>query len=409
MGLLSRGFEPKAMNSHELERLILSTYGGGATAAGVSVNSDTAMRLMTVYNCVKVLYNCISQMPCQLMEEVNGIKSKAKEHYLYRKIGKFPNSWMTAAEFWGMAIAHVSLRGNFYAFKARIPGRPIKELIPIPAGRVKEVVQNKDFSLTYKIQDADGVSEKSYSQNEIMHLRGIVSNGFMGMNPIEYARESIGIGLAKEQFTSRFFSKGLHPGAVIKHPLSLSAPAHKNHKQNLQEKYQGLGNSHEFMLIDEAMDITFPPIKFVDQQFLELGKFNEAQIAGMFGVPLMLIQAGDSPTTYASATEFKRTFVDMTLAPIAVNFESGIDRDLLTEEEQSRYYAKFNLNSLLRGNIVERFGAYNTAINSEIMNPNECRELEDLNPYEGGDIYKTRTSTTKEPNKADTGNGDKAK
>ena len=153
-----------------------------------------------------------------------------------------------------------------------------------------------------------------------------------------------------------------------------------------------------------------PQIRLVDAQFLELGKFNEAQNCGMFGVPLMLVQAGDNPTTYASATEFKRTFVDMTLAPIFVNFESAADRDCLTSIEQDRYYAKFNLNALLRGNIVERFGAYAVGITNKFMSSNEARALEDWNPREGGDVYEnpntsTNTSSTQNNNSPATEKG----
>lgn len=391
---------PQAAISSTQEAMIREIYGGGyATSSGISVSSETAMRLLTVHNCVKVLYNCISQMPCQLMEEVGGIKNKAKGHYLYRKISKRPNQWMTAPEFWGMAIAHISLRGNFYAFKTRNSIGQIIELLPIAPGRVREVIQNPNYSLTYKIASPDGSIIKEYPQSAILHIRGMVDNGFMGINPIERAaREAVGLGLANEKFLSRFFGNGAHPGTIIKHPLSLNAPAHAELKKSLKLKMDGLGKSWDTVLLDEGMDVTFPPVKLVDAQFLELGKFNEAQIAGMFGVPLMLIQAGDNPTTYASATEFKRTFVDLVLAPIAVNFESSIDRDCLTDEEQDRYYTKFNLNSLLRGNIVERFGAYAVGINSEILNPNECRQLEDMNSYEGGDEYRTRTSSMKETN-----------
>lgn len=402
MGIVGRIMRPRAAVPTYGPEDDRSYYPGGAlyggyalTAAGVPVSSDTAMRLLTVYNCVKVLYNCVSQMPCQLMQEVSDTKSKAKEHWLYRIISKRPNSWMTAPEFWGMAIAHVSLRGNFFAYKLGVPGRPIQQLIPLKPGTVQNVVQNDDYSLTYEIMVKG--QKQEIPQERMMHIRGLVTNGVMGLNPIECAAQGIALGMARDQFLSRSLGKGLHPGAVIKHPQTLNAPAYANLKAQLKEKYAGLSNSWEFMLIDEAMDITFPPVKLVDAQFLELGKFNEAQIAGMFGVPLMLIQAGDNPTTYASATEFKRTFVDLVLTPIAVNFESAIDRDCLSEKEQDRYYTKFNLNSLLRGNITERFAAYATAIDKEIMNPNECRALEDMNAYPGGNEYRTRTSTTKAP------------
>jgi phage portal protein BeeE len=43
------------------------------------------------------------------------------------------------------------------------------------------------------------------------------------------------------------------------------------------------------MLLDEGMDITWPDIKLVDAQFMEQMKLSDAQIAGLYRVPLMLI------------------------------------------------------------------------------------------------------------------------
>ena len=407
MGIFKRAFakifSPKAMTSDELYRMIISTYGGGPTSSGISVNSDTAMRLMTVHNCVKVLSQSIAQLPLHLMEKSENIKKKADNHHLYPILHDQPNSWMTASEFWGMAIAHIALRGNFYAYKAQLLGRPIRQLIPFKTDVIQEVVQNPDYSLTYKAE-LNGV-KKEFSGDEIMHLRGLTMNGFTGINPIQYARESIGLGLAGEQFLAKFYGKGMHPGAIVEHPLSLSAPAHKNLKTNLQEKYAGLGSAWDLMLLDEGMKVNFPEVKLVDAQFLELGKFNQSEICGMFRVPLMLVQAGDAPTTYASAEQFMLAFVTHALTPLVVNIEQAIRRDLLTEEEKGRYFAKFEMRGLLRGAFKEQMEGLQTAVNTEIMNPNEARDILDMNPYDGGEIYKTRTSTTKEqkesPDKGD--------
>ena len=403
MGFFSNIIRPKA--SSTLDKLLVEYFGGGGTASGINVNSESAMRLMTVHNCIKVLFNCMSQLPCHLMEDVNGIKGEAKTHPLYNVIGKRPNRWMTRSEFWGLCEVHICTRGNFLAFKNMVRGE-VRELLPINPNRVMEIRQNSDWSLTYKIADAENWDNtnrgparehRDYSQDEIFHVRGMSLNGYSGLNPIEYARESIGLGLASEKFLSKYFAKGVQPSAIIKHPLGLNAQTYANMKAVFKEKYEGLGSDQNrgFMFLDEGMDITFPPIKLVDAQFLELGRFNEAQICGMFGVPLMLVQAGDNPTTFASANEFKRTFIDMVIVPKAANVENSISRDCLSTDEQVRYYPKFNLNAMYRGNIKERFDAYAVGIDKEILNPNECRDWEDLNPYKGGDVYKTRTSTVK--------------
>ena len=373
--------------------------GGAFYGADMPVSSDTAMRQMTVNNCVRVLFNCVSQMPCQLMEEVNDIKNKAKKHYLYKLIGKRPNSWMTSPQFFGMAIVYICLRGNFYAYKARI-GNKITALLPLHPDKV-QVKQEDDWSITYKVTSSKG--QKDYTQDDIFHIRGLSLDGITGINPIEYARQCVSNGQSSETFIGNYFSKGMHPGAVITHPYTQSTVNYLNQLEALKIKYAGLNNAQDVMLLEKDTTITFPTIKLVDQQFIEQQRFTESQIAGMYGVPLILIQAGDTPATYASSTEFKRNFVDMTLAPIAVNFETTIDRDCLTEAEQDRFYAKFNLNSLLRGNITERFAAYQVGINSEVLSPNECRQLEDLNDYEGGDEYRTRTSSLKQDTTQDTG------
>jgi hypothetical protein len=42
---------------------------------------------------------------------------------------------------------------------------------------------------------------------------------------------------------------------------------------------------------------------------------------------------------------------------------------------------------------MTRFNAYSLAIQNRIMNPNEVRQLESMNPYEGGDNYENPNIT----------------
>lgn len=407
MGIVSRMARPAALDSEELYRMIVSTFGGGPTHSGVSVNSDSAMRLITVQNCVRMRSSTLSRLPCHVMEQDGKLKNKATDFYLYEKLLHQPNSWMTAPEFWGMAEAYMSLRGNFIAYKSGLPGRPIRELIPIPINPgvdsltggiihrtgLTQITQNEDYTLDYEVQFKNG-DTKHLSESQVFHLRGLTLNGFTGLNPIEYAREAIGKGIASEQHLARWFAKGLHPSAIIKHPQPLNGPAFANRREALKERYEGLGKSHEFMLLDEAMDISFPAISLVDAQFIEQMKLTEAQICGMFRVPLMLVNGGDKAPTYASAEQFM-LFYQMFSIDVGV-YESAIRRDLLNPEERQKYYAKFSLNALNRGDFKTRMAGYREGVNAEIFSPNECREWEDLNPYEGGDEYRTRTSSMKQ-------------
>jgi HK97 family phage portal protein len=408
MNFMDRLPRPKAMTNYgptdDRSYFPGGSYYGGVDLAGLPLTSEGAMRQMTVNNCVRVLYNCISQMPCQLMEEVDDVKNKAKEHYLYKIIGKRPNSWMTSPQFFGMAIVHICLRGNFYAYKARV-GNKITALLPLHPDRV-QVSQNDDWSLTYKVSGSKG--QKDYAQEDIFHIRGLSLDGIVGINPIEYARQCVFNGQSSETFIGNYFSKGMHPGAIITHPYTQTTQNYLNQLEALKIKYAGLNNAQDVMLLEKDTTITFPEIKLVDQQFIEQQRFTESQIAGMYGVPLILIQAGSTPATFASSAQFKQSFVDFTIAPIAVNMETSIDRDLLTDVEQDTLYSKFNMGGLLRGNMAERFAAYQIGIVNKFMNSNEVRSLEDWNPREGGEAYENPNTSVSQndPGKAaDQGGG----
>lgn len=396
MGIISRLKRPQAMNSHQLQKLIIDTYGGGMTSSGISVSSDTALRLATVQKCVRVRAATMASLPCHIMTKQGEMKEKAEDFYLYDKLLNQPNSWMTSALFWSMVEAYVCLRGNFLAYKSGLPGRPIKELIPINWDKIEKVEQNEDYSVTYTIRLKNG-ELKTLSQDQVMHIRGLLTlDGYTGVNPIQYSRETIGLGLASERFLTKYFGRGLQPGAIVKHPLSLSAQGNANLKAVVKEKYEQLKTDQNFMLLDEGMDITFPTIKLVDAQYLEIMKMNESDICGLFRVPLMLIQSGDKTPTYASAEQFMINYSTMGVSPDCRNYEQSIRKDLLSEEEKKKYYAKFEMRGLLRGAFKDQMEGFAVAIDKEIMNPNECRDVLDMNPYKGGDVYKTRTSTTKQ-------------
>lgn len=393
-GLFSR-IQPKAL-SKTLETLLLEYFGSSTTTSGVSVNCDTAMQQATVYSCVNILSRSIGQLPCHLYKQSGKNKDKALDHYLYPILHDMPNEWMTAPEFWGMAVNHISLRGNFFALKNRgisLTGR-VRELIPLAPGVVQEVTQNADYSLTYRCQYPDE-SLHDIPGSQIMHLRGMVSDGFMGMTPIDYIKESIGLGVATQQFGARHFGSGTHPSMIIEHPNRLKDP--KAMRDALTEVYSGLGKSHRLMLLEDGMKATSVSINPEDSQFLETRQFQKSEIVDIFfGMPLTLMGSSDSTPTFASAEQFSITFIIYALMPLIVNIEKGIYRDLLTPEERKSYYAKFRVEGLQRGSFADQMAAFATAIDKEIFNPNEVRELLDYNPYDGGNEYRTRTSTTKE-------------
>jgi HK97 family phage portal protein len=271
---------------------------------------------------------------------------------------------------------------------------PVRELIPLAPGIVQDVKQDKKYRLVYELRYPDG-SLKSVPQSEIMHIRGMTVNGYMGVNPIQYIRESVALGLASEEFGARYFGDGTHPGVILEHPGKLSPDGHSNLSSAMAESYSGLGKSHRLMLLQEGMKFQKITVDPKDSQFIELRKYQKAEIVDIFmGMPLTLLSSEDKTPTYASAEQFSIGLVVYGLMPWIVSIEKAISRDLVPEAQKKTHYAKFVAQGLQRGSFKEQMDSFAIAIDKEILNPNECREMLDLNPYEGGDEYRTRTSTT---------------
>ncbi len=415
MGIVSRMVRPQAMDSRDLDRLVRSTFGGGPTASGVAVSSETAMRQATVYSCVNILSRVIGMLPCHTMKKIGKNRDIAEDFYLYPILHDAPNEWMDSTDFWGMAMNHLALRGNFFAFKntGLDPNGKVRELIPLAPGRVQEVIQTWDYGVFYKIllpndekrkpdnndptQAATGTL-KTFPASQIFHLRGMTSNGLIGIRPIQYISESIGLALATEQFGARHFGSGTHPSMIVSHPGQPKDSAAL--RQALNEVYAGLDNSHRMMLLEDGMTATSVSINPEDSQFLETRKYQKSEIVDIFfGMPLTVMTGGNKTPTFASAEQFSIGFIIYALMPWLVTIERAISRSLLNPEERKTYYAKFRAEGLQRGSFKDQMEGFQTAINTEIFNPNECRELLDMNPYPGGEVFRTRTSTTKDTGK----------
>ena len=120
-----------------------------------------------------------------------------------------------------------------------------------------------------------------------------------------------------------------------------------------------------------------------DSQLMDIRNFQTEDIARIFRVPQHLIgylQRSTNNNIEHQSIEF----VKFTMGPWLRRWEEAIERDLLLDD---RFYVKFNFDGLLRGDSASRTAFYREMVNTGIFSINECRELEDMNPIEGGDVH----------------------
>ena len=122
---------------------------------------------------------------------------------------------------------------------------------------------------------------------------------------------------------------------------------------------------------------------------METRKFQINEIARIFRVPPHMV--GDlEKSSFSNIEQQSLEFVKYTLEPWLVRWEQSIQRTLFSQEEKKRYFAKFNVEGLLRGDYASRMTGYATARQNGWMSANDIRELENMDRIpakEGGDLY----------------------
>lgn len=379
------GFARKNANPDwgTLERYLGWAFGGAAAATGIIVNPQTAMQAAAVYACVKVLAESVGQLPLYVYRKGAGMaKDIAEDHPLHALLSYAPNEWQTTTEFFEMVMVHLALRGNAYAYINRTRSGNVLEMLPIHPDMVT-VLQDSGWNLIYQIQDAAG-GMRTVKRTEILHIRGLTLNGYLGISPIAYARESIGLALATEKFGGQLFRNGAKMGGVLEHPGKLSGPAYERIKTSFDEAYSG-ENAHKTAVLEEGMKFSKVSMTADDSQFLETRKYQRSEIASIFRVPPHLI--GDlERATFSNIEQQSKDFVQNALMPYLSRIERAIVRDVVKKEERGLILPRFDVSELLRGDAVSRAEYYNSGILAGWLTRNEARFMEDLNPLDGLEV-----------------------
>jgi len=221
---------------------------------------------------------------------------------------------------------------------------------------------------------------------QVLHIPGFGFDGLIGYDPLTLFKDSIGLTKAYEEFGARFFANGSSLSGALTHPKVLSKDATDLMRKSWEQAHSGLSNSHRVAILQEGVtyqQIGVPP---ENAQFLEGRKFQIDEIARMFHVPAHMI--GDlEHATFSNIEHQAIEFVKYCLGPWLKAWESEIHRKLLPTTQKGTYFAEFLVDGLLRGDTVSRFQSYATGRQWGWYSPNDVREMENLNPIDGGDEY----------------------
>ena len=380
MGIFSGLFRSRDKPQNRTAGSGYAFYFGGTTS-GKAVTERSAMQMTAVYSCVRILAEAVAGLPLHLYRyKEDGGKEKALDHPLYLLLHDEPNPEMSSFVFRETLMTHLLLWGNAYAQIIRNGKGEVIALYPLMPNRMvvdRDIHGQLYYQYTRSTEEAPTMKGVTVNlpPSDVLHIPGLGFDGLVGYSPIAMAKNAIGMAIACEEYGAKFFANGAAPGGVLEHPGTIKDP--QRVRESWQSTFGGSGNSNKIAVLEEGMKYTPIGISPEQAQFLETRKFQINEIARIFRVPPHMV--GDlEKSSFSNIEQQSLEFVKYTLEPWLVRWEQSIQRTLFSPEEKKRYFAKFNVEGLLRGDYASRMSGYATARQNGWMSANDIRELENL-------------------------------
>ena len=383
MSLLSRIFGKSSGVSKPKEWLV-SLIGGGATNSGEMITADSAMRITAVLQAVRIPSESVASLPLKLYERGSDSKHEAKDHPAYNVLYAAPNELMTSYEWREANMIALGLRGNAYSSIERSQRGELGQLIYLNPDKTRPVLTSKR-RLYFECDELNS----TLPARQILHLKGLSSNGLYGLNPIEMAREALGLSLAAEKHGATTFKNGATPAGLLVTPDRAQEDQIKDLKKSWIEQNAGK-NKHGIAVLHSGLKYQQISVSNADAQFLETRKFQIAEIARIFNVPVHLLHEMDR-STFNNIEHMSLAFIKFSLRPWLIRQEQRYNLSLLRPEERGKYYFEHSLSALERADIKTRFEVYSKARQWGVYSANDVRkkENEPLRDDEEGNSYHT--------------------
>lgn len=381
---------------------ILSYLGQSGTTSnsGIRITPRSAMTCSPVWSAVDLITSDVAKLPIPVKRLADDGRTKTieKTHPVHRLLNRWtgretPNIWVSRM------LAHALLYGNSYS-EVLWSGSRVRGLHWYRRDQVEPYWE--DGQLTYLVAidtKKDGRPDgetgiRRVPPENMFHLQGLTLDEYGGLSIVDFARQTIGRHLAGENYTDDFFSNDATPSGFFEHPGEMSEAAQERFLTAIERRHRGAGRRHRLGILEEDMKFNAVGVSPKDALLVELLDWGVKDVARFFNIPPHKL--GDSSRANYNSLEMEnKAYFDSTLGKWVGRIEAEANYKLFLDSEiDDGLYAEMQIDRWNRADTQARFAAYAVGIQWGIFSRNEVRQLEGLNPYDGGDEYLTPATHT---------------
>lgn len=377
MAILDRLIGPALLSSASVSSWRLSDVPGflfGRSRESSSrqhVDAFTSLSLSAVFAGVRFLSEIMSALPLDVYRKLpSGGKECALTHPAYSILAAEPNPWMTAKTFRQVMEWNRLLGGRACAEIVWTGGGNVAEVWPLEWWRVQE---KKDDGLYYLV---DG--KRRIEPADMIYVPLVTQDGVRGCSFLEYAVESLGLGLSAQQCAALFFGNGSKPGGVLTHKANPTKPQRQELRESWDDTHAGPANKHKVAVLwggweYQPNDGTMTPEQ---SQLLESRRFTVEEVSRWLNIPPHHL-SDLTRATFSNIEQQGINFVVNCLTPMLVSYEQEYDRKLL---QPPTLYSKHNVMGLMRGDSAAQGAHFKDMFGIGVYSINDICEILDVNP-----------------------------
>ena len=344
-----------------------------------TIDKAGALNIPAVARCVNLISDTVSMIPIKLYKEemVNGKRKTVEvEDSRCDLFNLDTKDTLDGVQFKKALVRDYLLDGNAYAYinKRR---NLVKSLHYVDCDHV---LINQNFDPIFKDYNIM-VYGKTYKPYEFLKILRATRNGARGIGIIEENQELLKAAYLTLKFEQSLVSTGGSKKGFIKAEKKITKEAMDSLKRAWRELYCNTENN--VIVLNDNLDFKEASSTSTEMQLNENKTSLNNSILDIFNIPVNFNW---------------ETFIKTAIMPILTTIECALNRDLLLEKEkwgrqpsarmgapceQSEYgvfYFAFDTKEITKGDIKTRFEAYKTALESNLMQIDECRYMEDLEP-----------------------------
>ena len=367
-----------------------SNFLGTQSSSGKSVTVDNAMRLSTVWACVRIISTSVAGLPLGIYRrKADGGRESARDFSLYDVVHTSPNEDMAAFHFWQAVVASMLLWGNAYCEIHRSAGRVIALDFLMPSRVDPEL--DDDGRLKYYFRPRKGARREILRAN-MLHIPAFTLDGRMGLSAIRYGADVFGAAMSADDAANSTFKNGMMPTVAFSVDKTLN-PGQRTEFRQYVQTISGALNAGKSPVLEAGVKPEKIGINPVDAQLLESRGHSIEEICRWFGVPPWMVMKTDKGSNWGTGLEQQQiAFLTYCIMSYTAPIEQCVNKRCMTAVDRITYYAEFSLEAFLRADSSGRAAYLSTMGQNGYMTRNEGRNKENLPSMPGGDILTVQSN-----------------